>query len=227
MDYKQNKTETASIKEMSVNERPRERMESTSAQNLSDLELLMILLGSGGKEHPVGTIAKNLLELLDTKQDVDRVDIDKIEGIGLAKSCLVSAALELGRRRNKRTKKQIITPDDLFPLIRHYGDRQQEQFIAVDLNGAHEVLSINVVSIGTVSRTLVHPREVFSPAIEKRASAIIVAHNHPSGNLNPSPEDSDVTRRLKSAGDILGITVLDHLVFCMDGYYSFLEHGIF
>jgi len=211
------------IKEMAAEERPRERLESFSAENLSDLELLIILLGSGGKSRPVRSIAQDLLGLLDMKQDVSRDDIDKIDGIGLAKSCVISAALELGRRRNRSAKHQIITPSDMYPLIRHYAGRLQEQFLAAVLNGAHEVLSINVVSVGTVSRTLVHPREVFADAIAQRASAVIVAHNHPSGNLNPSQEDLEITQRLKKAGEILGIRVLDHLVFSEEGYYSLLE----
>jgi len=211
------------IKEMAAEERPRERLESFSAENLSDLELLIILLGSGGKSRPVRSIAQDLLGLLDMKQDVSRDDIDKIDGIGLAKSCVISAALELGRRRNRSAKHQIITPSDMYPLIRHYAGRLQEQFLATVLNGAHEVLSINVVSVGTVSRTLVHPREVFADAIAQRASAVIVAHNHPSGNLNPSQEDLEITQRLKKAGEILGIRVLDHLVFSEEGYYSLLE----
>jgi len=212
---------------MAAAERPRERLESFSAENLSDLELLMVLLGSGGKSRPVRSIAQDLLSMLDRNQNVSRDDIDKIDGIGLAKSCVISAALELGRRRNRSAKRQIITPADLYPLIRHYAGRLQEQFLAADLNGAHEVLSVNVVSVGTVSRTLVHPREVFADAIAQRASAIIVAHNHPSGNLTPSQEDLEITIRLKKAGELLGIRLLDHLIFSDEGYLSLLETSQF
>ncbi|MFA7119138.1 MAG: DNA repair protein RadC [Sphaerochaetaceae bacterium] len=223
MKYEENKLLNLDIKEIEVCERPRERLELNSAKNLCDLELLMILLGSGSKSRPVRLIAQDLLELLDKNLDVDREAIDKIEGIGLAKSCIISAALELGRRKGKVMKKQIISPSDLYPVISHYAQRLQEQFLAINLNGAHEVLSINVVSLGTVSRTLVHPREVFAEAIVQRASAIIVAHNHPSGNLTPSVEDLDITKRLKQAGEILGIRVLDHLIISEEGYYSLLE----
>lgn len=227
MNYRQCMIQNLDIKEMAAAERPRERLESFSAENLSDLELLMVLLGSGGKSRPVRSIAQDLLDLLDRKQTVSRDDIDKIDGIGLAKSCVISAALELGRRQNRSARRQIITPADLYPLIRHYAGRPQEQFLAAILNGAHEVLSINVVSVGTVSRTLVHPREVFADAIASRASAVIVAHNHPSGNLNPSQEDLEITARLKKAGDLLGIRLLDHLVFSEEGYVSLLETNQF
>lgn len=227
MRYQSNPNNILLIKEMAVNERPRERLEATSAESLSDLELLMILLGSGSKDYPVRAIAQKLLTLLDTKQELQREDIDKIQGIGMAKSCLISAALEIGRRKHKAVRKQIITPDDLYPLIRHYGEREQEHFIVSDLNGAHEVLSINVVSIGTVSKTIVHPREVFANAVGERASAIIVAHNHPSGTLQPSNEDIDITKRLKYAGEILGIPILDHLIITGESYISLLEQGRF
>ena len=103
----------------------------------------------------------------------------------------------------------------------------QEHFLAISLNGAQEVLSINVCSIGLVNRTIVHPREVFSEALAQRATAIIVAHNHPSGVLEPSAEDREVTRRLKKAGDILGMPIIDHLVFSEEGFISMLEGSMF
>ena len=113
----------------------------------------------------------------------------------------------------------------MLPAIRHYADRKQEHFLSVSLNGAHEIIAVRVVSIGLVNRTIVHPREVFADPLTDRAAAVVVAHNHPSGQVQPSMEDRDVTRRLKSAGDTLGMKLLDHVVFSTLGYYSFLEHG--
>jgi len=202
-------------------------MVSGGAESLSDLELLAILIGSGSKERPVNSIAKELLEVLDKKAIVSHDDLRNIPGLGMAKTTLICAALELGRRRLPAKKRQISTPGDIYPLISHYAGRMQEHFISVALNGAHEVLSVNVCSIGLVNRTLVHPREVFVEAVRQRATAILVAHNHPSGNLEPSVEDRDVTRRLKQAGDIIGIKVLDHLVFSEEGYFSMLEGNVF
>jgi DNA repair protein RadC len=114
----------------------------------------------------------------------------------------------------------------VLPLIRHFADRKQEHFICVSLNGANEIIATRVVSVGLVNKTQVHPREVFADPITDRASAVIVAHNHPSGSLEPSKEDIDITARLKSAGEILGIRLLDHVIFNSKGYYSFLEKGL-
>ncbi len=148
------------IKDMDVHDRPRERMVSGGAESLSDLELLAILIGSGSKERPVNSIAKELLEVMDKNAIVSHDDLRNISGLGLAKTTLVCAALELGRRRLPAKKRQISTPGDIYPLISHYAGRMQEHFLSIALNGAHEVLSVNVCSIGLVNRTLVHPRDV-------------------------------------------------------------------
>ncbi len=227
MKYLINTPSDQRIKDMAVHDRPRERMVSGGAESLSDLELLAILIGSGSKERPVNSIAKQLLEVMDKKAIVAHEDLLAIQGLGMAKTTLICAALELGRRRLPAKKRQISTPGDIYPLISHYAGRMQEHFLSVALNGAHEVLSVNVCSIGLVNRTLVHPREVFVEAVRQRATAILVAHNHPSGNLEPSVEDRDVTRRLRQAGDIIGIKVLDHLIFGEEGYFSMLEGNVF
>ncbi|HKL58139.1 MAG TPA: DNA repair protein RadC [Sphaerochaeta sp.] len=227
MKYLINTPSDQRIKDMAVHDRPRERMVSGGAESLSDLELLAILIGSGSKERPVNAIAKQLLEVMDKNAIVGHDDLRNIPGLGIAKTTLICAALELGRRRLPAKKRQISTPGDIYPLISHYAGRMQEHFLSIALNGAHEVLSVNVCSIGLVNRTLVHPREVFVEAVRQRATAILVAHNHPSGNLEPSVEDRDVTRRLRQAGDIIGIKVLDHLIFGEEGYFSMLEGNVF
>ncbi len=152
-------------------------------------------------------------------------ELSAIEGMGPAKSALISAAMEFFRRRIKPEGLKISFPPDVLPLIRHYADRKQEHFICVSLNGANEVITTRVVSVGLVNKTQVHPREVFADPITDRASAIIVAHNHPAGGLTPSREDIQITKRLKAAGETLGIKLLDHMVFNHKGYYSFLEKG--
>lgn len=215
------------IKEMAVCDRPRERMILRGAEALSDQELLAILIGSGNKERSVNAIAKDLMELLDKKAVVTNDELMNIPGLGTAKATLIGAALELGRRRLPPKRRQISTPSEIYPLVQHYASRMQEHFLSICLNGAHEVLSVNVCSVGLVNRTLVHPREVFTEAVRQRATAIVVAHNHPSGNLEPSMEDKDVTRRLRQAGDILGIKILDHLIFGEEGFLSMLEGNMF
>jgi DNA repair protein RadC len=162
MKYQINKPPEQRIKEMAVCDRPRERLILRGAEALSDQELLSILIGSGNRDRSVTAIARDLLELLDRKPMATNEDLMAIGGLGMAKATLIGAALELGRRRLPAKRRQISTPSDIFPLIRHYAGRMQEHFLSVCLNGAQEVLSVNVCSIGLVNRTLVHPREVFA-----------------------------------------------------------------
>lgn len=127
--------------------------------------------------------------------------------------------------RTARQPVRVRIPEDAYQALRKYWRKKKEHFLVCTLNGAHEIQAIRIVSIGIANRSLVHPREVFIEAIKDGAVAVIVAHNHPSGNVVPSPEDRQVTRSLKEAGDILGIRLLDHLVFSQKGFYSFLDHG--
>lgn len=207
-------------------DRPRERLQTKGAEALSDLELIAILLGSGIKGHDVMTVAGRILKVLDSNNGKpDLQELQKIEGVGLAKATLIVAALELARRRIRPEGLKIAFPADMLPLINHFADRKQEHFICISVNGANEVITTRVVSVGLVNKTQVHPREVFADPITDRASAIIVAHNHPVSSLTPSKEDIEATRRLKVAGETLGIGLLDHIIFNKKGYYSFLEHG--
>lgn len=143
-----------------MHDRPRERMAERGAEALSDQELLAILIGSGNKERSVTTIAREVMELLDQRNRITQEELITISGLGPAKATLIIAALELGRRRLPAKRRQIRTPSDVYPLIRHYASRMQEHLLAISLNGAQEVLSINVCSIGLVNRTIVHPRDV-------------------------------------------------------------------
>jgi DNA repair protein RadC len=207
-------------------DRPREKLEQKGPESLSDLELMAILLGSGIKGHDVMTVADRILKALDaSKGNASVAELKQIEGVGLAKATLIAAALEFARRRIRPEGLKISFPADVLPLIRHYADRKQEHFICVSINGANEVITTRVVSVGLVNKTQVHPREVFADPITDRASAIIVAHNHPIGDLIPSKEDIEITKQLKSAGEVLGIKVLDHMIFNDKGYYSLLEKG--
>lgn len=207
-------------------DRPREKLQQKGAEALSDLELMAILLGSGTKKHDVLTVADRILKVLDSGNDNPSLsELQKIEGVGLAKATLIVAALEFARRRIRPEGLKISFPPDVLPLIRHYAERKQEHFLCISLNGANEVVNTRVVSVGLVNKTQVHPREVFADPITDRASAIIVAHNHPSGGLTPSKEDIEITKQLEAAGETLGIRVLDHIIFNHKGYYSFLEDG--
>lgn len=206
-------------------DRPREKLQQKGAEALSDLELMAILVGKGTEGHDVMSVAKRILQILDSGDEKPNLkELQKIEGVGPAKATLIAAALEFARRRIRPEGLKISFPADVLPLIRHYADRKQEHFICVSVNGANEVITSRVVSVGLVNKTQVHPREVFADPITDRASAIIVAHNHPSGGLTPSKEDIEITKQLKSAGETLGIKLLDHIIFNHKGYYSFLDH---
>jgi DNA repair protein RadC len=215
-----------SIHDIPVSDRPREKLIRKGAAALSDKELLAVLLGKGTPGMDVMMLASKLARLIDEKGlDVKAEDLSQFSGVGDAKAALILAAIEFARRRIKPEGVKIVTPADLLPHVRHYADRKQEHFLCASINGANEILHIRVVSIGLIDRSPVHPREVFADALVDRASAVIVAHNHPSGGLEPSLSDIDITAQLKAAGEVVGIALLDHIIFNRTGYYSFLEDG--
>ncbi|MFO7987324.1 MAG: DNA repair protein RadC [Desulfatiglandaceae bacterium] len=214
------------ISDIPLQDRPREKLRQNGAQSLSDQELLTILLGSGTRGQDVMGVAKRLLKVLDkTSANPTMEDLTGIDGIGPAKATLVSAALEFARRRIRPEGFKISFPTDVLPLIRHMADRKQEHFLCISLNGANEVIATRTISVGLVNKTQVHPREVFADPITDRAAAVIIAHNHPAGSVTPSKDDVEITRKLKAAGETLGIKVLDHIIFSHKGYYSFLENN--
>jgi len=214
------------IKEMQPHERPREKLLERGARTLSDAELLAVLLGKGSARLDVLSLAGKVVPEIDKKGfRLSVTDLTIFDGIGPAKAAVILAALEFTRRRIKPEGFKINRPSDLLPLVRHYADRKQEHFICASVNGANEVINVRVVSIGLVDKSQVHPREVFADPITDRASAVIFAHNHPAGTLSPSAADTETTQRLKEAGELMGIAVLDHIIFNHNGYYSFVEHG--
>jgi DNA repair protein RadC len=214
------------INEAEPQDLPRERLIRLGPSYLSDSELLSILIGWGTKGMSVDRVAEEVLKALDRVNGKTAVeDLTRIKGMGSAKAAVITAAIEFSRRRLCPGRRRITTPADILPLVNHYADRRQEHFLTVSLNGAHEVNAVRVVTMGLVNRTVVHPREVFADPLTDRATAVIVAHNHPSGNNQPSIEDREITRRLIEAGTILGIQLLDHIIFSETGYYSFLEAG--
>ena len=217
---------TRPMHEIPAHDRPREKLLARGAQALSDQELLAVLLGSGTTSIDVMTLAEKLTAVVDAKGlNLRAEDLKQFGAVGDAKATLILAAIEFARRRIKPGGLKITTPADVLPLIRHFADRKQEHFLCITINGANEVLNVRVVSIGLLDRTPVHPREVFADAITDRASGIILAHNHPEGGVEPSDADTDTTRRIKQAGEIVGIHLLDHIIFNLTTYFSFLEAG--
>lgn len=205
----------------------RERMGRSGPSTVANYELMAALLGTGSRNKDVRTLASEVLEVFDFSKAVPGIEaLSKLPGLGKARACRIAAALELGRRFYGHRGRHITGPVDVWHLVRHFDDRQKERFLCICLNGAHEVSAVRVVSVGLANRAIVHPREVFAEAIETRSCAIIVAHNHPSGRMEPSAEDIDITERLRRAGEILGISLVDHIIFSQDKWLSMVEAGL-
>lgn len=191
----------------------------------SDSELLMLMIGSGTKEMPVNILARKVMETLNASNQENLIEnLKNIKGMGDSKTLAIAAALELGRRRNSYLNAVINKPSDIIPYIQHYAMEQKEHFICASLNGAHEILKIRLISIGTINKTLIHPREIFADPISEHASAIICSHNHPYGECTPSAADIESTKIIKNSADILGIAFLDHIIISKNKYFSFMEH---
>ncbi len=201
------------IKDKFKDDRPREKMISKGAAALTDLELLTALIGSGVQGADVTKLARKILSLIRNKgTELEFEDIKSIHGIGNAKAVTVFAALEFWKRQIAKNSLTLDTPEKILPLITDIKTKKQEYFISITLDGANRLIKKRIVTIGTLTASLIHPREVFAPAIEDRAASIVVAHNHPSNTLAPSQADIEVTKRLKDAGELLGIPLVDHII---------------
>jgi DNA repair protein RadC len=187
---------------------------------------MAIILNCGVKGKNVSILAAELLDKLEEKNNIPTLEeLSSMSGMGLTKACMVIAMLELGRRAWDVAKVRIKTPQDIFDVVRHYANRRQERFISISLNGAHEVMAVRVVTVGLVNRTMVHPREVFADPLSDHCCAVCVCHNHPSGELEPSPEDDSITIKLEAAAEVLGIRFLDHLIFSEKSFYSYRKEN--
>jgi DNA repair protein RadC len=220
------------IKELPPELRPRERLLSEGPEALSSAELLGILLGNGSKEKTAVELASEVISDngdLFGLHSVSVHDLVLTHGVGEAKACAILAAVEFGKRlgRVRNPGRPVISsPADVDELLRgRIANLDRENFVAVLLNTKNEVIEFPTISVGTLSASLVHPREVFKPAIRASAASVVLAHNHPSGRVEPSREDREVTRRLSDAAEIIGIEVLDHVILG-DGYFSMKEHGM-
>lgn len=223
------------IKEIPLNDRPREKMAANGAAVLTDAELIAILLRTGTAEKSAIDIASEMTAdggLYKRLAGITRLnELTNIKGLGQAKAATVLAALEIGRRiasAKPIEKIHLSCPQDvadfLMPRLRYAA---KEQFVVILLNNKNKVIGTEVVSEGSLSSSIVHPREVFAPAILHHAAAIMVAHNHPSGDPKPSIEDEEVTRQLLRSGKVLGIPMIDHVIIGDGNYYSFLENEAF
>ncbi len=222
------------IKELAEDDRPREKLVSIGRQNLSDAELLAIILKSGSKTETAIQLAQRILKA--HNNDVNAVaklsvnELKKFKGVGLVKAISIAAAFELGRRRTDAditSKPKITTSNDAFQLLnKKLSDLPHEEFWILLLNRANAVIKMECISKGGISGTVVDARLILKPAIEHLASGIILCHNHPSGQLKPSEQDILLTKKLKEGVKLIDISLLDHLIIGNSKYFSFADEGI-
>ena len=208
------------IKDIDRLDRPREKLAAKGAPALSDLELLQALIGSGNKQADVGKIARDTLKLLQKHgTDISRENLQQVTGLGQAKITEILAAFELSGRYLVDSEQPIIdSVEKAVEQLADIRDKKQEHFVVMTLDGANRLIAKRTITIGTLTASLVHPREVFADAITDRAASIIVAHNHPSGNAHPSIEDRKVTQRLQQSAELLGVDLLDHIIVTKNNY---------
>lgn len=223
-----------SIKSWALDDRPREKMMLKGKGALSDAELLAIIMGSGNKKETAVDLAKRILsDVKNNWHELGRLDISELceyKGIGEAKAISIITALEIGRRKATQLaleKPKITESKKAFEILHPLmADLSTEEFYVIFLNQANKVISVDKISTGGITSTVVDVRMVFIKALEKKATAIIVSHNHPSGNLTPSMADKRLTTELRKAGDLLNIRLLDHLIITQTEYLSFADEAM-
>ncbi|TEB16465.1 hypothetical protein Psfp_01293 [Pelotomaculum sp. FP] len=221
------------LKELPEDTRPRERLLKEGVEVLSDIELLAILLATGSREATALELASLVISRFHSLRllgDATVEELSGVKGVGLAKACTIKASLELARRLSQFTDQPrpvITSPDDAAGLVMEEMRRlDREHFRALLLNTRNQVIGVDKVSVGTLNCSTVHPRELFRNAIKRSAASIILVHNHPSGDPAPSREDLDITGRLREAGKIVGIDVLDHIIIGDNRFTSFKAKGL-
>lgn len=220
------------IRDVHIADRPRERLVRQGAASLSNQELIAILLRTGTKEESVLHLANRVLSFFDQIQELKEATLEEmmsVKGIGQAKAVQLLAAVELGRRLSQKhpdRRYSIRSPQDAASLLMaDMTSLKQENFVVLFLNVKNQVIHRQTIFIGSLNASIVHPREIFREAVKRSAASIICAHNHPSGNPNPSPEDIEVTQRLTDAGKIVGIELLDHVIIGDHQFVSLKELG--
>lgn len=228
------KSSKTSIKQWAEDDRPREKFILKGRSSLSDADLLAIILGSGSRNESAVELARRILDSASSSLvELGKYNLSELQsfkGIGEAKSIAIAAALEIGRRRRSQeinVKNKIASSNDAFELLHaELSDLNTEEFWIILMNRANKVIKKIRISSGGISGTVADSRVIFKAAIDNLASAIILAHNHPSGNLKPSQADINLTKKIKDSGNILDIPVLDHIIIAENSYFSFADEGL-
>jgi DNA repair protein RadC len=208
-------------------DRPREKLQRKGVGALSDFELLEVMIGNGTPGADVGFIARQVQKLL--RGGVERVSYEtltKIKGVSVATAGKILASLELAERHLVRDSEPLTTQTDILARLTDIRNKQQEYFVCLSLDGGQRLIAMRTITIGTLDSVMAHPREVFADAIVDRAASVIVSHNHPSCDPQPSKKDITLTQQLAAAGQLLGITLRDHLIVTKSEYFSFRQHHL-
>jgi DNA repair protein RadC len=213
------------IKQLLEADRPREKLQRKGVAALSDFELLEVLIGSGTATADVGYIAKQIQRLLQKGADaLSYEQLTGVKGVNVATASKLMAALELARRHLVRDSTPLLNQQDIIARLADLRTKQQEHFICLSLDGGQRLIAQRTITIGTLDAVLAHPREVFADAVADRAATVVVAHNHPSGDPKPSQKDIAFTQQLLAAGQLLGISLRDHIILTKTDYFSFRQH---
>jgi DNA repair protein RadC len=223
-----------SIKFLAEDDRPREKFLSKGKNSLSDSELLAIIMGSGNKDETAVELARKILASVNNNWNqlslLSIKDLMKFKGIGEVKAISIATALEIGRRRANQLipeKPVISSSNDAYLILKnHLSDLRTEEFWAIFLNQSNKVIHLTQLTQGGINQSIVDIRVLFRTALDHFSTGIIIAHNHPSGNLKPSKEDIDITQKIKEAGNLLSIQLLDHLIITQNSYFSFSDEGL-
>jgi len=202
---------------------------NTDIKRFTDKELISTILEKTHDKPEDRQIVRDVMSIITTgRKDIKYEDLLPIPGMGIKGATKIMACFEIGRRYCSTCSppERIVKPDDILPLLSHIRAKSQEHFVCISLNGAGEVLGNRIITIGLVNHSLVHPREVYADVITDRAASIVVAHNHPSGSLEPSSQDIAITMQLKEAGALIGIQLLDHVIVTKTGHLSMRERGL-
>jgi DNA repair protein RadC len=215
------------VKEIPSFDLPRAKLIDKGVKVLSNIELLCVILGSGIQNKNVFEVSKDILQIANNNfQNLTLDNLLQLEGVGKAKACQILAAIEFSRRFLIREGIHVKKKKDVLNLVGDLHTKKQEYFLTLTLDGANNLIQKRIVFIGTLNKSIVHPREIFADAISDRAAGIILVHNHPSGNSEPTGEDLLLTNRLVEAGKIVGIEIIDHVIISNKNSYSFRDYRI-
>jgi DNA repair protein RadC len=215
------------MRDLAADDRPREKMQRKGVAALSDFELLEVLIGSGTAGADVSSIARRVQKILQKDAgNISHEALTAVRGISTANAGKILASLELAKRHLVRNNEPLCTQQDILGRLADLRNKQQEHFVCLSLDGGQRLIAQRTITIGTLDTVIAHPREVFADAIADRSASIIVAHNHPSGDVSPSQKDVALTQQLAAAGQLLGITLRDHIILTRTEHFSYRQHHL-